>query len=86
MKKLLLTFGTATLIATVTIALPTQSRAWGWGEGGGYWASEFRVEPHPMTSCDWWWGFQWRDYCRYHVRYYKDHQPVRHRRVIHVRG
>lgn len=86
MKKLLLAVGAATLIAAVTMALPTQSRAWGWSDGGGYWAPELRFEPHPLTRCSWWWGFQWQDYCRYY-RVYHRHYYRRHReRVIRVRG
>lgn len=82
MKKLLLTFGAAMVIATATTALPTQSRAW---DGGGYWAPELRFEPHPLTNCHWWWGFQWQDECRYYRIYHRHYR--RHReRVIHVRG
>ena len=83
MKKLLLALGMAILIATITMASPTPSRAWGWEGGGGTWAPEIRLEPYPLTRCDWWWSFQVRDYCWYHVRYWNHY---RRRHVIHVRG
>ena len=83
MNKLLLAFGTAILIATITMASPTPSRAWGWEGGGGTWAPEIRVEPYPLTRCDWWWDFGVRSWCHYHVRYY---EYRRHRHVLRVRG
>jgi len=77
MKKWLLALGAATVIVILTTSLPTPSRA-------GDAVNEY--PPHPLATCDFWWGFQWLNYCVF--EYYRLHPTERpqNRPVVRARG